>query len=303
MDMDESSKRKKRNNKILFSLLIFVLIIIIILSLIIVTKTPKKALNDVFTTESLSLSKIDEGSIALSETRKAKSVNAVVPIFMYHFVREDTGDYEFPENMVSPETLENQLNYLKENNYQTIYKTDIGNLENFTKPVWLTFDDGWEDFYLNAFPLFKKYNMKASYYVITDLIGTPGYVKLDQLKEMKESGLIDIQSHTVTHPKLATLSKEKIYQELNNSKKYLKEKLDIDTEVICYPYGSFNNTVLDLSKELGYKYGLAMDGGIYYTSKHDDIYSIPRIYANRSMTLNTFANYVKKSKVSVVWEK
>lgn len=301
--METSSQKDKRNNTILFVVLMIVLLIIIVLALITITKTPKKALDDVVSTESLKLLEIDEENIALSETRKAKSVDAVVPIFMYHFVREDTGDYEFPENMVSPETLEEQLEYLKENDYQTIYKTDIGSLENFTKPVWLTFDDGWEDFYLNAFPLFKKYNMKASYYVITDLIGTPGYVKLEQLKEMKESGLIDIQSHTVTHPKLATLTKEKVTKELSDSKKYLKEKLDIDSDVICYPYGSFNDTVLELSKELGYKYGLAMDGGIYYTSKHKDIYSIPRIYANRSMTLNTFANYVKKSRVSVVWEK
>lgn len=235
------------------------------------------------------------------EKLKPKSITASVPIFMYHFVRDDTGDYEYPENMVKPETLRAQLQYIKDNGYETIYKDDIGRLEYFNKPVWLTFDDGWEDFYLNAFPLFKEYNMKASYYVITDLIGTPGYVKLEQLKEMKESGLIDIQSHTVTHPRLATLNASEVYNELSESKKFLKENLEIESNVICYPYGSYDDNVISISKEVGYQYGLAMSGGVYHSNKHINVYQIPRIYANRSMSIDTFASYIKQSRVYVEW--
>lgn len=291
---------KKRKFIFLLTFFIIAILIIAIVVFIYFKKSPNLA-----TITSLTNYNVYEKSnenIITANLRVPKSVNASVPIFMYHFVRDDTGDYEYPENMMRPETLKAQLQYLKDNGYETIYKDDIAHLENFTKPVWLTFDDGWEDFYLYAFPLFKEYNMKASYYVITDLIGTPGYVKLEQLKEMKESGLIDIQSHTVTHPRLAALNSDEIYNELYNSKKYLKDNLDIDSEVICYPYGSFNNTVLNLSKEVGYKYGLAMDGGVYHTSIHKNIYSIPRIYANRSMSMTTFINYVKNSKVEVIWE-
>lgn len=301
--MDINAKKEKNSKlKILICLLVVIILISFIFLFTFKKSNDSKSLNSNTLTETINFAKTEENNIAGADSKTAKSVDAVVPIFMYHFVREDTGDYEYPENMVRPEILRKELQYLKNNGYETIYKTDIGNLENFTKPVWLTFDDGWEDFYLNAYPIFKEYNMKASYYIITDLVGTPGYVKEEQLKEMKESGLIDIQSHTVTHPRLASLSKEKITEELSNSKKYLKEKFDIDSDVICYPYGSFNNTVLSISKDLGYKFGLAMDGGVYYTSKHKDMYSIPRIYANRSMSLETFKNYVKKSKVDVVWE-
>lgn len=235
------------------------------------------------------------------DVKKPKSIHAVIPIFMYHFVRDDTGDYEYPENMIQPQKLEQQLKYLKENGYETIWASDLAHLESYQKPVALTFDDGWQDFYQNGFPLFKKYQMKASFYVITNLIGTPGYCTLEELKEIKASGLIEIDSHTVTHPRLATLTKENITKELYESKQYLKEKLDITTTVMCYPYGSFNAMVKQISKEAGYKMGLAMDGGIYDTNKSKDIYAIPRIYANRSMTMDTFANYVKKSNVQVVW--
>ena len=230
-----------------------------------------------------------------------KSIEAAIPIFMYHFVRDDTGDYEYPENMVKPSTLREQLQYLKDNGFETIYISDLENLQSYSKPVALTFDDGWQDFYINAFPIFKEFNMKSTLYVITGLVGTPGYCTLDELKELKASGIVDIQCHTVTHPRLATLSDAKIVQEIEESKKYLKDNLDIDSDTICYPYGSFNDKVITLSKNAGYTYGLAMDGGVYYTNKHKDIYSIPRIYANRSMTLATFANYCKKSQVNVTW--
>ena len=291
-----------KSNRIIFIILISIIILIVLMFAIYNIKIKDIKLNTISNLTNSFEYNFNDNDMLLANLRVPKFVNASVPIFMYHFVRDDTGDYEYPENMMRPETLKAQLQYLKDNGYETIYKDDIAHLENFTKPVWLTFDDGWEDFYLYAYPLFKEYNMKASYYVITDLIGTPGYVKLEQLKEMKESGLIDIQSHTVTHPRLATLSSDEIYNELYNSKKYLKDNLDIDSEVICYPYGSFNNTVLNLSKEVGYKYGLAMDGGVYHTSIHKNIYSIPRIYANRSMSMTTFINYVKNSKVEVIWE-
>ena len=236
------------------------------------------------------------------ELKVPVSVNATIPIFMYHFVREDTGDYEYPENMMRPSMLKSQLQYLKDNNFETIYISDIENIHEYQKPVALTFDDGWEDFYINAFPLFKEYNMKATLYVITSLIGTPGYCNLNELRELKESGIVDIQSHTVSHPRLALLTLENAKKEMKDSKEYLKNNLDIDSDTICYPYGSFNGNVENIAKELGYKYGLAMDGGIYYTLSHKDLYSIPRIYANRSMTLSSFSKFCNKSNVKVTWE-
>lgn len=234
------------------------------------------------------------------EIKEPKSINAAVPIFMYHFVSEDPGGNPYPENVVRPSELEKQLKYLSTNGYETIFVTDLDNLQIYKKPVILTFDDGFLDFYTNAFPLFKKYNMRASLYVVKDFTVKGGYCNIDQIKEMEESGLIDIQSHTVTHTRLATLNLDQIKSELIDSKTYLKEKIGKDSTVICYPYGSYDKRVLEQAKE-NYKYGLAMDGGVYYTSKHKNLLEIPRIYANRSMSLSTYINYANKSKVDVVW--
>jgi peptidoglycan/xylan/chitin deacetylase (PgdA/CDA1 family) len=234
------------------------------------------------------------------EMKKYKEINASVPIFMYHFVSEDPGENPYPENVVRPTDLEKELKYLSENGYETINVTDLAHLQIYTKPVILTFDDGFLDFYTNAFPLFKKYNMKASLYIVNNFTTLGGYCNIEQIKEMQDSGLIDIQSHTVSHRKLATLSLDEIKTELIDSKKYIKENIGKDSTVICYPYGSYDKRVLEIVKE-NYTYGLAMDGGVYYTKTHKNLLEIPRIYANRSMPLDTFINYVKKSKVEVVW--
>ena len=90
--------------------------------------------------------------------------------------------------------------------------------------------------------------------------------------------------------------------ELFDSKLYLKDTFDIDSKVICYPYGSRNNNTIELSKEAGYVYGLDMDGGVYNTKIHTDPLKIPRIYATRSMSLDTYIRYANQSKVDVVWE-
>lgn len=233
--------------------------------------------------------------------KKPKSITATVPIFMYHFVAEDPGQNPYPENVVKTSTLEEQLKYLKENNYDTIFITDLENLHQYEKPVALTFDDGFLDVYQNAFPLLKKYNIKASMYIVNDFTTKPGYCTIEQLQEMLDSGFVAMESHTVTHNRLATLSAQRVQTELTDSKAFLKEKLDVDSTVLCYPYGSFNNMVTRIAKEQ-YKYGLAMDGGVYIINKHTDPYQIARIYANRSMPINTFKNYCTQASVNVVWE-
>ena len=117
---------------------------------------------------------------------------------------------------------------------------------------------------------------------------------------MKESGLVELDSHTLSHPYLNELSAEEVENELVGSKNYLKENLGVDSTVICYPSGRQNATVLNIVSE-NYNYGLLMDGGVFrYNSDFSNLYLIPRIYAMRSMTLDTFINYCETSLVNVI---
>lgn len=283
-------------NKIIiisFSLIIAILLVVIFL----VGGSLKKveAAYPLYDTTNEIIKKQNEAKEAEVEI---KNMNYAVPIYMYHWVLDDTGDYPYIENMVRPETLRQQVEYIANNGYESIFSSELSNLAKYTKPVMLTFDDGFESVYYSAYPIFKKYNVKATMFIISDYVDTPGYCTKEQLREMKESGLVELQCHTKTHPHLAEISREQMRQEMTVCNEYLKNEFNIVSDVICYPYGSRNNTTIEVAKECGFKYGLDMDGGIYYSGRDTD-YTISRIYATRSMTLDEFIYYLNKSYVNV----
>ena len=82
---------------------------------------------------------------------------------MYHAVSDDLWGYW--DLFVSPETMEQELLYLQENGYETIWFEDLSHVEDFEKPVILTFDDGYDDNYTELFPLLQKYNAQATIFV------------------------------------------------------------------------------------------------------------------------------------------
>ena len=291
----------KKNKILKYILIIFIIIVLVLAFLIFTQKFNKINANNIENESNLNSESSKLEYELLQVSRLPSSYKAGIPIYMYHYVRDDTGDYEYPENMVKVAEMEKQLKYISENGFDSIYLTDLDHVYQYEKPVAITYDDGFICVYLYAFPLLKKYNVKSTIFVIKDLIGTPGYCTVEQLHEMQDSGIVDIQIHTVTHPRLATLNEEKIRSEISECKKYIEEEFKKEATILCYPYGSYNSTVIRVAKELGCTYGLAMTGGMYYTNVHKDKFAVPRIYANRSMTINEYINYLNKSYVDVKW--
>lgn len=232
---------------------------------------------------------------------KPKKITSTVPIFMYHFLLDDYGTYPDVENFMKPSTFEEQLKYITENGYEPIFMREIEDLENYEKPICLTVDDVFIYFYENGFPLIKKYNVKVTLCIIYEYINGENYLTTEQIKEMLDSGLVTIESHTMSHKELTTLSTEEKRRQIIKSKENLEKDFGIEVTTLCYPVGDYNNEVINIAKEAGYKYGIAMTGGTYYSYIHDNLYAIPRIYANRSMTLNEFARYLRQADVKVEW--
>ncbi len=208
-----------------------------------------------------------------------------IPTLMYHGVSDNT--WGIAELFVSPAELEKQLIYLKDNGYTTITFEDFENLANIEKPVLLTFDDGYDDNYTYLLPLLKKYNAKATVFVITREIGKENYMDAKQIKEMSDSGLVSIQSHTVTHPHLANLDGEQTETELYDSKCTLARITRKEPFVLSYPNGSFSNATI-ATTEKHYSFGLMMNGGMYTTGTHD-LYQIPRFYISRQTDIWSYA--------------
>lgn len=224
--------------------------------------------------------------------------HAKVPTLMYHSITDDMAYIEYPINAVSPLDFEKQLKYISENEYQTIFFEDLDNLGKYTRPIMLTFDDGFIDFYKEAFPLLKKYNQKATLFMIVGYISCENYCTVEQLKEMEESGLVDVQVHTQSHQNLTTIIGEKLESEVVGSKKILSEYLNNKKlNALCYPYGAYNKKVSELV-EKNYLYAITMDEGCYDTKLHT-LQEIPRYTIPRGISLNQFVNYISKSMVEI----
>lgn len=211
-----------------------------------------------------------------------------VPTLMYHAVGDDLWGY--PELFVSPAELEEQLQYLTENGYTTIHFSDLQAVDHIEKPVLLTFDDGYLDNYTELFPLLQKYNCKATIFVITDMLGVHDkYMTWEQAREMADSGLISIQSHTATHPDLDLLTREEQAEQLTRSHDAIFENLGRESYVLCYPTGRYNTNTLELM-EGQYTFGLKMAGGDYVTGEPPR--EIDRWYVPRDLLPGTYADMV-----------
>ncbi|GAB2024612.1 polysaccharide deacetylase family protein [Lactovum odontotermitis] len=189
-----------------------------------------------------------------------------LPTMMYHNISPDTPN----GNYVSPENLESAMQQLKQNDIYTVSSSEAYQiLTTKTKPadklIWLTFDDGYQDFYDHVFPLLKKYNMHATSFLITSYIesGKPGYMTPDEIKEMSDSGYVDFQSHTVDHIDLNVASDVEQTAQLQESKAFIDKLLNQDVTVVCYPAGSHNASTETIATKLGYKMGLLDPGRTY----------------------------------------
>ena len=158
------------------------------------------------------------------------------------------------------------------------------------KVVALTFDDGYVDFYTNVLPIIKKYNIKTNLYIITSTTINGKYVNEEQIKELSNSGLVSIGSHTVSHNPLASLKAEQIETELKDSKEYLENLLGKEIKTISYPTGSYNSSVLNTAQEY-YKYGITTIEGTQNMNNFSK-YKIIRRAMYRSSGMGTFKSIV-----------
>ena len=217
----------------------------------------------------------------------------VVPILMYHsissadtkpvFVVGRPSSVKLRLNIVSPRSFDHQLAYLKDHGYQVISLDELvegqkKGMKFSHKTVVITFDDGYEDNYTNAFPILKKYHFPATIFLISDALGAnKDLLSWEQVKEMSQFG-ITFGSHTRHHAYLPELSKEQMKDEIEVSKHVIEEHLGVPIDEIAYPCGGFSETVKALAALAGYKAALTTNRG---TDRYNiDLYELSRIHMN-----------------------
>lgn len=212
-----------------------------------------------------------------------------LPILLYHYLEPiKTKDTLRAGMTVTPEEFTKQLKFIGESGYKTITMSEMSaKLESFSskeKYVALTFDDGYLDFYEYAFPLLKKYQMKATIYVIYDAINAPGYLSEEMIKEMTSSGLVEIGSHALDHKKLTSLNIIEAKRQIFLSKELFAKRFKMPVITFAYPYGSFNQTISNLVKEAGYTAAISIMPGEIQSEKN-------RFYLSRLRPNNNFTSF------------
>ena len=249
-------KLKKNIKKIVLLAVIFISAFFIVRG-IFVLNSNKKVIED-----KSEIKNTEKGSTSGDQITEKFEAGYFAPILAFHNVTDSLkkDPYGLTVNTL---VFEKKLQDINEHKYNTLFVSEVAAYlakgENIPKDaVALTFDDGKENFYTNVFPLLKKYNIKASLYIITG-VRSVHYLSESQIKEIDQSGLVEIGSHTVYHQRMSKLPEERQLKELKDSKKYLEKLLGKEITVICYPYGDHSDLTKQLSKQVGYKYGLNFD--------------------------------------------
>lgn len=213
-----------------------------------------------------------------------------IPILMYHYIRVAPANDQLGANLsVSPENFKAQMKYLYDNNYRTIKLADLADPRHQAisriyfaqqKPIVITFDDGYEDAYTEAFPTLKNFGFIGTFFIIKDYIGREGRLNQSQIEEMTQAGM-EFGSHTLSHSDLTKISINEARRQIFASKG--------DYQIFCYPAGRFNDQVVALVKEAGYSVAVTTKIGL--ARENSNLFELPRVRVENT-DVQAFANKI-----------
>lgn len=235
-----------------------------------------------------------------------------LPVLMYHSIlknKKAAGKY-----VISPEVLEADLKYLRDNGYTTVLSADLIAYENGQadlpeKPIMITFDDGYLNNLTYALPLLEKYDMKA----VISIVGSfserfsinkdpnPNYAHLswEEIRQLADTGRIEIGNHTYAmhaqSPRKGCAKKrgesdaeyrKALIEDITKTQQLLKENCGIEPTIFTYPFGSVCNDSLPIIAEMGFKVSLSCcEKNNVLTRESDDLLLMCRF--NRPSGIST----------------
>lgn len=208
-----------------------------------------------------------------------------VPILLYHRFGPVVAD----SMTMTTNVFESHLKYLKENGYAVIPLRQLVNyyLKKGPPPpprsVVIVADDGHKSVYTDMFPLIRRYRIPVTLFIYPSAISHATYAMTwEQLRELKESGLFEFQSHSYWHPnfkkdrkKLSPAEYEKFADmQLKKSKERLEKELGVRVEMLAWPFGIYDNELIGKATGIGYIAAFTIERRI--SSSLDNIMTLPR---------------------------
>ena len=227
------------------------------------------------------------------------------PILAYHNVSSKN---EFGLTTVHPRKFQEQILFLVKSGYTTITFSDLKNNRSLPeRPVMITFDDGYESVYSNAFPIMQAYNVKGTVFVLSGYVGKYNewegfriqqgirHLNADQIRHLAVEGW-EIGSHGPNHDYLPTLSDNRLISQLSESRGQLSAIASTDIISFCYPFGRSNERVQNLAGQTGYQF--AVGNMPYFYRGHQNRFHLGRRSIYRLDNNYMFINKLKKPSVT-----
>jgi peptidoglycan/xylan/chitin deacetylase (PgdA/CDA1 family) len=195
-----------------------------------------------------------------------KSFSAFTPILAYHHILSDDAPIDRSGYAIPASQFESQMRYLKEHEYCCMACMDLLHLPKpeelrRKKAFVLTFDDGFEDFYTQAYPILHRYGFTATVFLVTDQIGKksnwtsemgPQMLTWEQIHALSVEKFT-FGSHTCTHACLLHMPEEQVRHELTDSKELLQARLGREIPLLAYPFGDSNDEIRRMAMQAGYQ--------------------------------------------------
>lgn len=223
--------------------------------------------------------------------------NVPLPILIYHYVEyvRDPGDTIRQSLDIVPHIFEAQVKTLKEAGYTFITPNQIDDLEKgrliAQKPIIISFDDGYEDFYTDVLPILEKYDVRAVAYIVSGFVDHKNYLTTDQLKTIVGGKLVEVGAHSVHHLALAKIDPVGAKDEVVYSKDWLEKNFGIKISSFAYPYGSFNTDIVKYVQFAGFKNAMTIVEGANLNL--EDEYLLKRIHPG-SRVGRDLVNFIEK---------
>ncbi|MBF0319708.1 MAG: polysaccharide deacetylase family protein [Nitrospirae bacterium] len=226
-------------------------------------------------------------SVAAASTAKSETG---VPILLYHRFGPVVAD----SMTITTAGFESHLKYLRQNGYTVIPLRQLIDSLKSKKPlpahsVVIVADDAHKSVYTDMFPLARKYNVPVTLFVYPSAISNASYAMTwNQLKEVKETGLFDLQSHTYWHPnfkrekkKLDQKEYEKLVEtQLKKAKDKLEKDLNAKVDLLAWPFGIYDEYLMGKASEAGYIAAFSIERRPVRST--DNMMSLPRFLIENS---------------------
>lgn len=198
-------------------------------------------------------------------------------------------------NAVSPEAFAAQMAYLAEQGWVTISPAQLGAYlvrgEPLPlKPIIVSMDDGYEDVYTAAYPVFQRTELRPVLFVVTQYLGHKPYLTWEQLQELVLAGFA-VGSHGINHSNLRKAKDAELLRQIRDSKAVLEKRLSITIDAFCYPYAIYDKRALAVLSDQKYTMAFVVDGSIYQSPQYP--YQMSRVLITYDTTLAEFAKLLQ----------